>query len=271
MKGAVHAEFRKVVSTKVWWGLLIPLVLLSAVVNLFGGAFSAALPADGALPLLLGSLAYALGLTGVFAVVHGVVAAAAEHRHRTITTTLLTTPGRWRVLLAKMAVSAGFGVLYAVATVLVGMATGLVSAADAAVPATGPLLATIAIGVVVTALWGAAGAALGTAVGNLVGALVGALLYLMLVERLVSMVLAGAESPAVQAWSPYLPGNAGEVAIYGIPAREIVGPLTGPQVVEQLAGTTAPPPWGVGLLTLALWTAVVGAVAWYVDARRDIT
>ncbi|OLT06441.1 hypothetical protein BJF90_16785 [Pseudonocardia sp. CNS-004] len=95
----VRAEFRKVASTKLWWALLIPVALLSSMINLFGGVFTAAFPEEQ-LPLLLGSIAYALGMTSVFAAVHGLVAAAGEYRHRTITTTYLTTRGRapysWR-------------------------------------------------------------------------------------------------------------------------------------------------------------------------------
>ena len=271
MTAAVRAEFRKLVSTKLWWGLLIPVVALSSVINLFGGVFTAAFPEAGALPLLLGSLAYALGLTTVFAAVQGVVAAAGEHRHRTITTTYLTTRGRTQVLLAKMVVSAGVGAGYAAIAVLVGVLAGFVADPTASFPAAGPLLATATIGLLVAALWGALGAALGTAVSNQVGALVAVLLYLMVGELLLGALLDSAESDAVRALSSYLPSNAGEVAIYTIPAREIAGPVTAPQVVEILAGATAPPSWGVALLALAIWTAAVGAVGAVVGGRRDIT
>jgi len=268
---AIRAELRKVASTKLWWGLLIPVVALSSVINLFGGVFTAAFPEAGALPLLLGSLAYALGLTTVFAAVQGVVAAAGEHRHRTITTTYLTTRGRTQVLLAKMVVSAGVGAGYAAIAVLVGVLAGFVADPTASFPAAGPLLATATIGLLVAALWGALGAALGTAVSNQVGALVAVLLYLMVGELLLGALLDSAESDAVRALSSYLPSNAGEVAIYTIPAREIAGPVTAPQVVEILAGATAPPSWGVALLALAIWTAAVGAVGAVVGGRRDIT
>ncbi|TQM15059.1 ABC transporter permease [Pseudonocardia kunmingensis] len=268
---AIRAEFRKLVSTKLWWGLLVPVVALSSVINLFGGVFTAAFPESGALPLLLGSLAYALGLTTVFAAVQGVVAAAGEHRHRTITTTYLTTRGRTQVLLAKMVVSAGVGAGYAAVAVLVGVLAGFVADPSASFPGAGPLLATATIGLAVAALWGALGAALGTAVSNQVGALVAVLLYLMVGELLLGALLDAAESDAVRALSSYLPSNAGEVAIYTIPAHAIAGPVTAPQVVEILSGATTPPPWGVALLVLAVWTAVVGAVGALVGGRRDIT
>jgi ABC-2 type transport system permease protein len=266
----VRAEFRKVASTKLWWALLIPVALLSSMINLFGGAFTAAFPEEQ-LPLLLGSIAYALGMASVFAAVHGLVAAAGEYRHRTITTTYLTTRGRAPVLVAKMLVSAGVGGSYAVATVVVGVLAGVAADAGAAFPGPGPLLATALIGVAVSALWGALGAAFGTAVSNLVSALVSLLLYLMVGELLIGALLDEAESETTRSLSSYLPGNAGEVAVYGIPAEELAGPVTGPQVVELLAGVTSPPAWGVALLVLAAWTAAVGVVGWQVAARRDIT
>jgi hypothetical protein len=267
----VRAEIRKVTSTKLWWGLLIPITLLSSMINLFGGAFTSAFPEAERLPLLLGSLAYALALTSVFAAVHGVVAAAGEHRHRTITTTYLTTRGRTPVLLAKMLVSAGVGVCYAVTALVTGVLAGTVADGGAGFPAAAPLLGTALIGVAVSALWGALGAAFGTAVSNQVTALVALLLHLMVGELLAGALLEATESDAVRSLSSYLPGNAGEVAIYGIPAVEIAGPATGPQVVELLAGVTDPPGWGVALLVLAAWTAAVGAVGRLVAARRDIT
>jgi ABC-2 type transport system permease protein len=267
----VRAEFRKVASTKLWWGLLIPVALLSSMINMFGGVFTAAFPESERLPLLLGSVAYSLGLTSVFAAVHGVVAAAGEYRHRTITTTYLTTRGRAPVLAAKMLVSAGVGACYAAVTVVTGMLAGTAADGGAAFPGVGPLAATALIGVAVSALWGALGAAFGTAVSNQVSALVALLLYLMVGELLIGALLEAAESGTVRALSSYLPGNAGEVAIYGIPANEIAGPVTAPQVVELLAGVTDPPGWGVALLVVAIWTAAVGAAGWLVAARRDIT
>jgi ABC-2 type transport system permease protein len=271
MAAPVRAEFRKVASTRLWWGLLIPIALLSSMINLFGGVFTAAFPESERLPLLLGSVAYSLGLTSVFAAVHGVVAAAGEYRHRTITTTYLTTRGRAPVLAAKMLVSAGVGACYAAATVATGVLAGTAADGGAAFPGVGPLVATALIGVAVSALWGALGAAFGTAVSNQVSALVALLLYLMVGELLIGALLEAAESGTVRALSSYLPGNAGEVAIYGIPVNEIAGPITAPQVVELLAGVTDPPGWGVALLVLVVWTAVVGAAGWLVAARRDIT
>jgi len=270
-----RAEVRKTFSTKLWWALLIPVVLLSASINLFGGLFSLSLgvlPGElERLPLLLASLAYALALTTVFAAVHGIVATAGEFRHRTITTTYLTSPGRGPVLVAKMAVSAAVGVVYAVAAVLVGVVAGLVALAGGAVPEVGALLAVSGIGIAVVALWSALGAALGMLISNQVAVLVVALVYVLVGENVVSALLNNSDSAAVAASTSYLPVNAGDVALYDVPADVLAGPVLGHQIVEGLAGVSAAPPWWVALLVLTAWTAAVAAAGWLVGGRRDIT
>ncbi|OLT21609.1 hypothetical protein BJF78_08390 [Pseudonocardia sp. CNS-139] len=272
MVGLLHAEVRKTASTRLWWGLLIPVALLSVLINLFGGLFTAAIPdEDGRLPLLLASLAYAMGLTAIFGLVHGVVGAAAEFRHRTITTTYLTSARRWPVLVAKMSVSAAVGAFYALVTAVVGVLAGLAGEAGAAFPSFGSLLAVTLIGMLAAALWGALGAALGTAVSNQVSALVGALVYVLLGEFLLSVLLGNAESVDVQRLTAFLPVNGGEIALYDLPAQVLAGPELGPAVVEALAGVTSPPPWWGGLLVLAAWTGAVAATAWVIAERRDVT
>ncbi|WP_219420171.1 ABC transporter permease [Pseudonocardia nigra] len=272
MGALLRAELRKTFSTKLWWGLLVPVAVLSLVVNLFGGLFTAAIPVeDGRLPLLLGSLAYALGMTSVFAALHGVVAAAGEFRHRTITSTYLTASGRGPVLLVKMAASAFVGALYALVTVLVGVLAGLVGQVGPGFPAVGPLLAVTLIGTAVAVLWSVLGAALGTVVSNQVGAIVAALVYMMLGELLISTLLNRSESLSVRRLTGYLPVNAGDVALYDVPARELVGTADSATFVEFFAGVTAPPPWWGALLVLAAWTAAVAATGWVVGARRDVT
>jgi ABC-2 type transport system permease protein len=269
--GLLRAELRKVASTRMWWALGLPVAVLAALVNLFGGLITGAVAeAAGPVPgLLLVPLAYALTLTGVFAVIAGVVAAAGEFRHRTITTTYLTAPGRGAVLLAKAAVSALLGAVYGAATALVGLPAGLLG--GAAFPSVGPLLATTAIGVVVCALWGALGAAVGVLVGNQVGALVGVLVYLLLVELLVSLLLNATDTFAARRITAYLPSNAGDTALYDVPLREVVGPGDAPQAVELLAGVTDALPWWGAVLVLAAWTGAIGAAAFLVGGRRDVT
>lgn len=269
----LRSEFRKVLSTKLWWGLLVPAATLSLLINLFGGVFTLALgagpEAEDRLPLLLASLAYSLVLTATFAAVYGAVATAGEFRHRTITTTYLTAPGRGPVLATKMLVAGGVGAVYALVSAVLGIVGGLLGQESAQFPEPGALLAVVGIGAGVCALWAAFGAALGTALGNQVAVVVLLLIYVLLGEPLLSLLLTVNDSPAVAGISSYLPVNAGEVALYDVPARVLVG--TGAEeALGFAAGVAGPPPWWGGLLILTGWTALTAAAATWLG-RRDVT
>jgi hypothetical protein len=125
--------------------------------------------------------------------------------------------------------------------------------------------------VAVAALWGALGAAVGVLLANQVGALVVLLVYLQVGELVLAAVLNNSGSDALARLTPYLPGNAGDVAIYDFPARALAGPGYADRVVEQLAGVTAPPPWWGALSVLAGWAALAAVLAWTVADRRDVT
>jgi ABC-type transport system involved in multi-copper enzyme maturation permease subunit len=269
---ALRAEFRRVTSTRLWWALLIPVALLAALVNVFGGLLGGAVgAADGDLPVLLASVAFTLTLVAVFAGVYGTVATGGEFRHRTLTTAYLAAGGRGPVLAGKLVAAAGVGALYAALAALVGVGAGLAGQRGGRLPELGLLLAAAAIGVAVAALWGVIGAALAMLLGNQVGALVGLLVYLQIGELVLAAVLNNAGSPAAARLTPYLPGNAGDVAIYDLPAHALTAPGYGDQIVEQLAGVTAPPPWWGALAVLAGWATLAATVAWTIGDRRDVT
>lgn len=269
----LRSEFRKIGSTRLWWSMGIPVLLLALLINAFGGAFALALGDTGVagVPVLLGSLAYTLGLVAVFSAVHGVVATAGEFRHRTITTTYLTAAGRGPVLAAKMTSAAGVGAVYALAAVVFGVVGGLLGQESIRLPEVGALSAVIGAGVVVCALWSALGAALGTVLSNQVTALVLLLVYVLLGELLVSALLGTSDSGRVAQLNAFLPVNAGEVALYRIPADAIGGSQVGAELTGIAAGVDLALPWWGALLVLAGWTAAVGVTAWWVGARRDIT
>ncbi len=268
MRNLLRAEWRKATSTRLWWALLIPVAAVSVLVDAVGGVFTGAVAGVGAPSLLPVSLAAALSLTSPFPVLFGVLTAAGEFRHRTITTTYLLTPHRGAVQAAKSIVAAATGAGYALVAALVGIPAGLI--ARSAGPDWGVLLAVTAVGVAVWALWAVLGVGVGMLVPNLAGALAGTLVYLLVGELLVSLLLNRAESVLVARLSSYLPGNAGDVALYDLPARAQAGDA-GRRVVEILAGVTQPPPWWGGLITLAVWTALVAAGGWALARRRDVT
>jgi hypothetical protein len=275
----LRAELRRTTSVRMWWVLLIPVVLLALSINVFGGVFSSSLSGfGGETPgVLLASLAYSLSLGSVFAAVHGAVQASGEFRHRTITTTYLTG-GRVPVLLARCAVGAAVGAVYALGTLAFGLVAGLFGQGSATFPSPGPLFGLIGSGIAVCALWAVLGVAVGTLVTNQAGAVVLLLVYVLAIENVLSLILrSGADAglgtgpPAIARITSYLPGNAADVALYDIPAVELAGPRYGNQAVESLAGVASPPPGWACLIVLALWAGAGVAAAWVVGARRDVT
>ncbi|MCE0765228.1 hypothetical protein LWC35_20320 [Pseudonocardia kujensis] len=274
--GVLRAEALKALSVRTWWALAIPVGLLAVMVNLFGGLFSSAVAGvgDGLPGILLASLAYALSLTSVFAALHGVVLATAEFRHRTVATTYLLA-GRVPTLLAKAAVAAGVGAAYALLAIVLGLLAGLLGQGAAPLPSVGGIVALSVIGIVVSALWAVLGVALGTVLVNQAGAVVVLLVYVLAAENLVSLILRsgtedGSAPTAIARLTSFLPANAGDVALYGLPAQELGGRFAS-SIVEGLAGVAGPPPvWGA-LLVLLVWTGAGLAVAWVVGGRRDVT
>ena len=265
----LRAELRKTFSTRLWWALGIPVLVLSILYNLFGALFAGLDdgPASTVVPLL--SLAYTMVLTSVFAAVVGIVGAAGEFRHHTAATTYLLTPARGRVLLAKLALGGLVGAMYAVAAAAVGVPAGMIGTGRLADP--GLMLGLVGVGMLVGALWAGIGAALGIAIGNQVGALVSVLIYLLLVDRVLALLLSSAESEAVAALAGYLPGKAADVVVYGFLADGLAMPGLGRRLVEEIATVRYPPQWWVALLVLAAWTVVAAGLGWLVGAHRDVT
>lgn len=265
----VRAEVRKAASTRLWWALLVPAAMLSALVTVFSGVFTLVLgvPPDvgDTLPLVLAALAYALVVGAVFAALYGAVAAAGEFRHRTITTAYLSAPGRGPVLLAQMITSGTVGAGYGLVVAVVGVVAGFLARGAARFPAWPDLLLVVAIGVGVCALWAALGTALGVLVGNQPAVVLGLLVWSQVAEPLLSALLSA--NATLAPLTAYLPGNAGETALYTVPATV----LSGPELVGAAAGATAPLPWPAALAVLGGWAALTAAIATVRAARRDIT
>jgi ABC-2 type transport system permease protein len=143
------------------------------------------------------------GWATLFALLFGIIGLTGEYRHETITQTFLATPGRYRVVAAKVVVYAAAGLLLGVFALLVTLAMALPWLAAKEVDPT--LLdhdvGLFLIGLLATAaLWGALGLAFASVVPNQVGAIVSALIWLLIVETIVSGLL-----PEV---APYTPGGA---------------------------------------------------------------
>jgi ABC-2 type transport system permease protein len=113
----------------------------------------------------------------------GILCITNEFRHGTITPTLLVSPNRTTLVLAKL-----------VASLLVGLALGaLACALIVAVVAvdggsTDGALKLIVGGAVLAGLYAVLGVAVGALVRNQVGAIIGALVYILMLEGLVGLI-----------------------------------------------------------------------------------
>lgn len=248
----LRSEVRKTTSTKLWWALLIPAALISLLVNL-------ATAQGGALAFTSGlGMALALGsFASKFAVVYGVICAATEFRHRTITTSYLAEPRRVIVVGAKAAVAGAVGALYAVAATIAGLLGVLMGGG---MPDAQPdsLFEVCAVAVLTFALWAMLGVGVATLLNNQLAAIVSVLLYLLLVEQI---IVGLASLFGLGPIEDYLPGGAANAALTDLANAGSLGGLLG-------GGTL---PWWLALLVFAgyaLLAVLAGAAA---TQRRDVT
>src|SRR5690606_19167861 len=134
MGNLIKAEFRKILTTKSWWALLIPAAVLAFafaaglgyIANEFGNILTSseaeriasALGIEtGSLPMGLLAVGRAINMALMFAVIIGVFAVAGEYSKKTITTTFLTAPNRAMALTSKMITYISWGALYGLAAV----------------------------------------------------------------------------------------------------------------------------------------------------------
>ena len=140
------------------------------------------------------SLLSIAGVSGLFALIYGVVATAGEWRHNTITASLLVTPNRARLFLAKALSLAVAGALLGLLCLAVVAAIALpwLAAADAEVGLSGGELLGIVVGhAVQAALLAVLGVGLGALLTNQLAAVVVALAVLFAVDPTVIALVDG--------------------------------------------------------------------------------
>jgi ABC-2 type transport system permease protein len=253
--GLLVAEFRKMLSTAVWWALLLPAGLIALLVTwVTAAAAGLAFTPSLAQALALGSFA------SKFAVVLGLVCATSESRHRTLTTSYLTAPGRPQLLLAKIVVAALFGVACALFSSVCGLLGMLIGGGGGAVSGTesGSVLGVSAVSVLVFALWAALGVGLGTLINNQLAAIVGVLVYLLLVEQIISGLASLSNLGRID---DYLPGGSASASLTGLAGSEPFGGSFGGLELS----------WWLALLIFFGYAAVAVLAGAAVAQRRDVT
>jgi len=187
MAGAVKAELRKFFSTRMWWGMAIGVFLAGALFAVLfalvvAGSTQQGGPGGGALALpdlsdtTMVSTVYTAGLSLAYllTLVVGVMSIGSEYRHKTITSTFLSTPKRVRVMVAKvtslLGIGALYGVIFLVGSVGVGGATIAIKGFSP-FPEAGPIARALALSLLVLGLWSLLGLGAGILIPNQVAAI----------------------------------------------------------------------------------------------------
>jgi ABC-type transport system involved in multi-copper enzyme maturation permease subunit len=260
--GLLRSELLKVLSTRLWWGLLLGAVLYAMVQAGVTAGFAGVDPGAGQQPSA--TLDHPEAIRGVyasaafsgaylFATILGITGMTGEQRYQTLTPTFLATPRRALVVAAKgvahTAVGIGYGVAALLGTLLAG---GVVIAARGfgLGYATPGLWRAAALGILAVGLWTLVGLGIGTLIRNQVAAVLVGIFLIFLLEPLVSFGLAALDLDAVGRW---LPSNASAA-------------LTSPEstVVTYLD-------WWAGGLALLAYAAAFTGLGMLLNSRRDVT
>jgi ABC-type transport system involved in multi-copper enzyme maturation permease subunit len=269
MKDTLVSEYRKIVTTRTWWVLLVVMVVYMAFI---GGMFAFAFTFEGGQVTSTTGEPTAMDATAVATAVYtlpasfgyalpllvGVLSVTAEFRHRTLTPTLLAQPDRNRFVVGKLLAGLPMGLLYGVLGTLATVAAGVAAFAFTDSPTLlgdGDMWAIIARTALALTVWCMVGVGLGFAMPNQVVAIVVVLAFTQFIEPILRLVLA--LNDATAGIARFLPGAAGEAISGGsfystTGAGDILGPAAGALV----------------LVGYALVLALLGR---FTALRRDIT
>jgi ABC-2 type transport system permease protein len=212
-----RSELTKILTTRLWWGLLAGVVLYAMLQAGVSAGFAGTDPGAGQpstppldAPEALRGVYAGAAFTGayIFALVLGVTGMTAEYRYQTATPTFLATPRRTRVVLAKAAahlvVGMGYGVVAVVCALLVGAVVVTVRGYPLGLGTPG-LGRALVLTVLAVGIWTLVGLGIGTLVRNQVAAILVAVAVTFLVEPLVSI---GLHAIGLDTVGRFLPGNA---------------------------------------------------------------
>ncbi|MBF6558229.1 MAG: ABC transporter permease subunit [Acidimicrobiales bacterium] len=244
MNTQLRAEFLKQRTTRTAVGMLaalLGLVVSAIAVHAFGLPIHSVGSGSNQLGIFID---VGENLGSLFAALLGAMAITGEIRHGTIRSTLLGTPQRGRVVIAKAVTALVLGIVFGAlaAGAAEGAGTLFLSIRNAPLHVTaGDYVLLVAGGAVAASLWAVIGLGVGAIVRSQVPTVVGILVWVLFVEN----ILAGS-LPAVGKFAPAAQGRA---------------------IAGATNGTVSAPAIGFVLLTLYAVTSVT--LGWVATNRRD--
>ncbi|MCC8250571.1 ABC transporter permease subunit [Saccharothrix luteola] len=290
MGNLIKAEFRKTTTTGLWWGLMIPTVLLAFGWALGTGAifktvsdFMNSSDAEELATLLnvdpsqwqmsVFGIARSINVATIFPMIFGGLAIANEINRKTITTTFLTSPNRVSALGAKMIVYILWGAIFGVA-IVASVSMGIALTSDAgSLPDAGGWLALAGVGVLSSILMTMFGVGVGALMTSVVGTTVVLLLYMLIVENGIQLVLASQGLPEIIGFLPNgaVNGLTGSVASSLFLSNAGVVPEDMVEALRAFAGALGAFDWWLSGLIFLVWSALFFLGGWAATQRKDIT
>lgn len=260
---AIRSELRKFFTTRMWWGMAIGMFIAGAAfAALFGFLLTSDVSAGppgqeiqvDAVQLANSVYVGGLGIGYLLTLTIGIMQIGSEYRHKTITSTFLSTPNRLRAMLAKVVALLVIGALYGLISLIGSVTVGaVVLNARGADPFPGTeVLRTLALSLLVLGLWALIGLGIGILIPNQVAAILIGVGVAWIVEPLLGFGMNfwewGREHVA-----PYLPSAA---------TNSVVN-------AAQSAGEIRLEWWG-GALVLAAYAIVLSGFGIWRTMRADI-
>ncbi len=300
MGNLIKAEFRKILTTKMWWAMMVPALLLALGWAWGVSALITSIVSDISdvdiieefnisfddLSWSVIALTRSMNIATIFPLIFGTLALASELSRRTITTSFLTAPNRGALLSAKAITYVIWGLLYGIVIALgASIGTALGSKSEY-LPDAGQWMMIALSGILGCLLWTLLGLGVGALMGSPVGALVVLLIYSLIVGPIGDLVMTGLTEGSYLAG--FLP-NGSANGLTGATASQVLatqvidlvqnaggtvdteGREQFEQVVRGIAGAPgALTLWLSGLVFL-VWTGIFFALGILRNRTRDIT
>jgi ABC-2 type transport system permease protein len=261
--GVLRAELRKILTTRLWWIMLICIFVL-------GGGYAAlpatiavleARPAGAGSPFNDPGIVRSIynggnSLSRILALVMGIASMGSEYRHHTLASTYLATPRRLKVLFGKAVSLLIFGLLYGLTSVGAGV---LVSLPFIGVNGGSLFLdrpdtwRSLALGVCSIALWTMIGMGIGALIKNMLVAMLIGISFAYLIEPVLSVIFFLNEWDLPLNLTPSGATN----AMLGVTSPVL---FAGPHPFE----------WWQGALVLAGWCLAPAVVGVASTVRKDV-
>ncbi|MFC0438979.1 ABC transporter permease subunit [Kutzneria buriramensis] len=287
----ISAEFRKILTTKMWWALLIPTVALAALWSIGGNALVGAIVDQtdqseiaGAVKANVSNLPWStlifartVNISALFPIVFGALAVSSEINRRTITTSYLTAPNRGTLLGAKLITYAIWGLAFGVVITGVDSIGMAIASHPEQLPDAVSWLEIAGTGILSCMLWTLLAMGIGALFGSPIAAIISLLLYTLLVENLIGLVLP-------DNWPGILINGSADGLTGSVAAQLIVDKVStispyfnqeaqdaASNIARTLAGARGAFDWWISGLIFAAWTAAFVVGGWFMSKQRDIT